>query len=324
MSWQGLRDPSRTEPARLEGELERLSKGLRLRLSAMADSLLQGESPSSIPGRGVEVVGVREYQPGDEVRGIDWRVTARRGRLYVREYAEERELPVLVLVHRSPTLWAGRGGIKAGRAFEAAALFSILGLRAGDAVGLLLSGDQGIGIVPPGNGRHQLGRILLGLLSHDRVGSPHSMDPCLDMARVLVRHRARVFVVGDFQLPSTEMGPLQRGLRILSQRHVVVPVRITDEEEGNWPLRGSFHLQDPVSGRSAAFLGPRTRQALRRSLAETEGETRAIFRSLGLQEWVLDVKEPLVDAFRRHLFRARGRLDPGASPSGHVQESGDG
>jgi len=308
MTWRGPNP--RSDPARLAGELERLSKSLHLRLSATADSLLLGNSPSSMPGRGVEVVGVREYQPGDEVRGIDWRVTARRGRLYVREYAEERELPDLVVVHRSPTLWAGRGGVKAVRAFEAAALLSILGLRGGDAVGLLLSGNQGVEVVPPGNGRDQLARILLSLLSSEPSLTPHPIGPSLEPARILVRQRARVFILGDFQLPSAELESLRRCLLVLSRRHVVVPVRIRDRAEQDWPSNGWFLLRDPLSGASEPSMGPRRRRAARRSLFETEHETRDLFQSLGLQEWILDVEEPLVDAFRRHLFKPRGRLDP--------------
>ena len=79
----------------------------------MADSLRHGDNPSSIPGRGIEVSGVREYQHGDEARGIDWRVTARRGRLFVKEFSQERELPLLVILNLTPTLWSGRGESKA-------------------------------------------------------------------------------------------------------------------------------------------------------------------------------------------------------------------
>jgi uncharacterized protein (DUF58 family) len=290
----------------------------------MADSVLQGGSPSSIPGRGVEVAGIREYQPGDEARGIDWRVTARRGRLFVREYAEEKELPLLILLHRSPTLWAGRRGVKAVRALETSALLAVLGLKGGDSVGLCLSGVDNGRIVRPGKGRSQLPEILVALLSTSPPRAHHPMGVSLERAGFLIRQRARIFVIGDFQLPLTELDDLRRKLRILSSRHLVVPVRITDREELEWPTRGTVALRDPITKTSRPPPGSAARESLRKSLAETEEEISRLFRSLSISEWTVDVGDWLVEGLRRNLFRPRGRLDPAAPERayGPVSRSG--
>ena len=195
-------------PSRLSKQLQGRVQGLQLHLNALADSLLQGESPSSLLGRGMEVTGAREYQNGDEARGIDWRVTARRDRLYVKEFSAEKELPVLIVLHRSPTLWAGRGGVKAIRALETCGLLATLGIRSGDRVGLILSEAEGGQVISPGNGRIQIPRILRALLSTTGPEAPHGLKPTLQSAGFLLKQRARIFIVGDFQMPETDLEDL--------------------------------------------------------------------------------------------------------------------
>jgi uncharacterized protein (DUF58 family) len=274
----------------------------------MADSLAQGDNPSSVPGRGVEVSGIREYQPGDEARGIDWRVTARRGRLFVKEFSQERELPVLVILSQTPSLWAGRGGVKAIRAMEASALLTAMGLRAGDRVGLLISGGLSDRIVPPGNGRTQLPRILAELMAQPSTEHRVPLGETLSKARFLLHQRARVFLIGDFQIPLSELSDLGRGLETLRDRHVLIPVRVRDSHEGSLPATGSFVLRDPDSGELWKYRGVRSARKLRTLLEKRERETSALFRGIGLEEWTLDVDEPLLEGIRRHLFQSRTRV----------------
>ncbi len=282
----------------------------------MADSLAQGDNPSSVLGRGVEVSGVREYQPGDEARGIDWRVTARRGRLFVKEFSQERELPVLVILNQTPSLRAGRGDVKAVRAMEASALMAAIGLRAGDRVGLLISGSGDDRIVRPGNGRTQLPRILSELMAPPSTEPPVPLREGLSKARFLLNQRARVFLVGDFQLPLSDLSDLGKGLEALGARHVLIPVRVRDSSEGALPATGSLLLQDPISGELRTYRGSDSAQELRTLLEDRERETSALFRRIGLEEWTLDVDEPLLEGIRRHLFQSRIRVTHPASGRG--------
>jgi len=317
--WPASRASRIGNPSHLASVLHKASLGLQLRLNAMADSLAQGDNPSSVLGRGVEFSGVREYQPGDEARGIDWRVTARRGRLFVKEFSQERELPVLVILNQTPSLRAGRGDVKAIRALEASALLAAIGLRAGDRVGLLISGIGDDRIVRPGNGRTQLPRILSELMAPPSMELPKPLREGLSKARFLLHQRARVFLIGDFQLPLSDLPDLGKGLEALGARHVLIPVRVRDSREGALPAGGSLLLRDPISGELKTYRGPDSAQELRSLLEEREQETSALFRRIGLEEWTLDVNEPLLEGIRRHLFQSRIRVmhpASGGAPKG--------
>jgi uncharacterized protein (DUF58 family) len=300
-----------------------MAKELELRVWALADSLRQGNSPSTIPGRGVEVSGVREYQHGDEARGIDWRVTARRGRLFVKEFSQERELPVLVILNLTPSLWSGRGDIKAVRAKEISSLLAAFSLRSGDRVGLFLAGAGAGRFLPPSDGRGQLSRILRELLVDLEWASPLPLGESLLQARFLLHQRARVFLVGDFQWSESETREVSPGLRTLTAKHDLIPVCVMDGREWKLPAVGSILLRDPLTGRRSLFRTSRGNQKLRRTLEQSRSRTLESLRSFGLAPWEVDVEEVLVEALRGHIYRQEARFKKGGmSAPGPERASG--
>ena len=303
-----LRTPNSEEPLLLAERFRDASASLELRLWALADSLQPGEHPSVVPGRGVEVVGVREYQPGDEARGIDWRVTARRSRLYVKEFTREREIPLLLILHRGRTLWAGRGDAKARRAMEVMGLLAAVGLRGGDRVGLVLSGPGGKGFLPPRAGRDQLPRVLMEMQEPLRPAASGSLTEALNRGRHLLRERGRVFLIGDFQLGPSTLADLAPEIRRLAERHDVVPVRIQDREEGRIPVDPPLLLEDPETGTQEWCRNRDSVLRIRNAIRRRAGEVDALFRSLGLRSWTVDVDEPLVEGVARHLFPPSGGI----------------
>ncbi len=311
----GTSMPSTGLPRRLQDRI----RALRLQLQLMAEGLLQGGNPSSMPGQGIEVTGVREYHAGDEVRGIDWRVTARRGRLHVKEFSQEREAPVLVILHLTPTLHAGRGGVKAVRALEASALLAALALQEGDRVGLVLTGQGGGRGAAPGRRRTQMERILELLLETPPTEVRFMpLAEALEGVRRATRERSAFFLVGDFQLPAQELPALRRALSRLRERHTVIPVRIRDDREGDLPTSGTVYLSDPWNGTLRRHPGRGAAEALRRALARNDEAVEETFRRLGLAEWTLQVGEPVAESLRRQMYRPRrggGRL-PSVRPRG--------
>lgn len=290
---------------------------VELRLEAMAESILHGDRLSGLPGRGIEVAGVREYVDGDEARGIDWRVTARTGRLHVKEFEEERHLSSLVVLDRSPVLAGGRGGVRLIRSLETVGLLSALALKGGDRAGLLQAGPGGRSYLPPARGSNQLTRIVGELLGRggERVGgaSGKTLAGLLEMVGRLSRERSRIFLVGGFHLAGHEMGDIGRGLARLRRQHALIPVRILDAEEGDrkggWPLP----LEDPRFGILSRLPGPKEEgdglkgrgQLLAGALRREEEEVGRFLAGLGLEEWKVDVSESLVATIRSCIVRDR-------------------
>ncbi len=298
----------------LAGSLAGAVRVLEARLSGLADSVLRGDRLSGFPGRGLEAVGVREYQAGDEARGIDWRVTARRGKLHVREFQEERDLPTLILLHRSPHLRGGRGGIREVRVLEVAGLLSALALKEGDRVGLL-QGRDGVGsYLSPARTRDRLPLLLRHLLLPPEGAEDTTLSALIRRSRELSRERSRIFLVGGFRISSGDLGPLRASLQELARRHALTPVRILDPAEGAFPHPWPLPLEDPASGRrwlphpGRLRLRPPRRPpdlSLREALDREEEAVGKMLNAAGLREWRVDVEEPLVPALRMLLVRDR-------------------
>lgn len=291
----------RRDTTRLVPSLVEAVRRLELQVGEMADSILHGDRLSGFPGRGLEAVGVREYTSGDEVRGIDWRVTARKGRLHVKEFEEERDLPFLILFHRSPTLRAGRSGIKEVRAIEVVGLLSALVLKGGNRMELV-QGGQGLGrLVTPSFGRGRLPHLLAALLEAPAGASDASLSGLLDSIRSGAKERHRLFVVSDFQLPSDEEGRVRDGLLSLGRRHGVTPVRILDRGEGSLPEWSLSLLQDPLTQATARPRKRGEKESLRWGLERDRANIEGWFRGHGIREWSFDVSMALIPRFRELL-----------------------
>jgi uncharacterized protein (DUF58 family) len=291
----------------LEASLQALARKLEFQVLALADSLRPGENPSNATGRGIEFSGIREYQHGDEARGIDWRVTARRSRLFVKEFSQERELPTLIILHLGPSLLGARGPAKANRCREVAALLAALALRTGDRVGFLHSGLGQGRTIPLGNTRGQLALILREMLSHPTPEPPLLLEESLKRARFMLGERARVFLVGDLRVEDREVEGLREGIRGLSAKHFVVPVRITDQRGTLIPPTGTILLRDPSSGRSTRLRSWRDGPILKEALNRSDERLAALLSSLGLSCRDIDVGKSLVEGVQGVLFRPQGR-----------------
>jgi uncharacterized protein (DUF58 family) len=304
-------------PAALADHLLALQKTLFLRVQAIATSLVQGTHPSGVAGRGMEADGVRLYNPGDELRRIDWRVTARKGGLHVREFSAEKNLPTAVVLHRSPTLLAGRGRVKATRALEVCALLSAVGVAQGDRVALVVSPAFPESIQGFRSGRTQLELILRRLLEEDWTRPDPSPGGTLNRVAALLEQRSRVYLVSDFQVDKAGFADLRQGLIELGGRHAVIPVHITDRLEGCLPEGVPCRWNDPVTGLERHGGGVKAAEELVEALASQRRKIQNLFVGLGLEAWPIDVDEDMASRFQFFLSRrARGypRTRPG-SPS---------
>lgn len=224
--------------------LERIRR-LEIRTRRRVQTLLAGEYHSAFKGQGMDFAEVREYVPGDEVRSLDWNVSARMGAPFVKVFQEERELNVLLAVDVSASGRFGSAGkCKRDWMAELGAVLAFSAIRNRDKVGLLLFSDRVERHVPPAKGsRHGL-RLIRDLLAHEPEGRGTDLALALQHLQRTQKKRAIIFLISDFQAPLEA-----RGLRALGRRHDLVALCIQDRLEEELPPLGLLHLEDLETGR---------------------------------------------------------------------------
>lgn len=290
-------------------EILRQVKRIELRTRGLVNSHFAGEYHSVFKGQGMEFAEVREYQPGDEVRTIDWNVSARMRRLFVKRYVEERELTVLLLVDCSGSARFGTADRdKRTLSAELAAVLALTATRNNDRVGLVLFSDGVEHVVPPRKGRRHALRLVRDVLAWPARSRATDLAGALDHAARLLSHHAVVFVISDWVAPNPE-----RALRRLCQRHDVVGVVLDDPGERDLPDLGVARLLDPET---ETYLEVDTGdRAVRAAYAQAQQAERADrtsrFRRLAVDEVRVRTEEGYVDALLRFFAtretRARRR-----------------
>lgn len=304
-------------PGVVPRELLRQVRRIEMRTRGLVDSIFGGEYHSVFRGQGMEFAEVREYQPGDDVRNIDWNVTARTAHPHVKKHVEERELTLLLLVDLSGSEQFGtRGRFKAELAAELAAVLALSAVRNNDRVGLLIFTDTVEHVVPPKKGRRHVLRLIRDVLASRPAGTGTALAAALDYGARLLPHRGIVFLISDF-LPPPDAGVAlpaawERSLRLASRRHDLVAMSITDPAEGELPDVGLVALRDPESGHVHVVDSgsPAVRASFAEQVARERNELRRVFRRLGIDEVQVRVGEPFVApllAFFRRREKKRAR-----------------
>jgi uncharacterized protein (DUF58 family) len=290
-------------------EVLRQVRLIELRTRGLVDSLFAGEYRSVFKGQGMEFAEVREYLPGDEVRSIDWNVTARMRRPYVKRYIEERELTVMLAVDVSGSERFGtRKRFKSELASELAAVLAMCAIRNNDRVGVLLFTDAVEHVVPPRKGRRHALRLIRDLLAFEPVGRGTDIPAATDYLIRMLGHKAVIFVVSDFQSQGIE-----RPLKLLAQRHDVVAVTVDDPGETQLPDIGLARFVDPETGAvvDVDTSDPAVRTAYDERVAQERLARRNLLRRLAIDEISVrtdaSVIEPLLRFFRTRETRARRR-----------------
>ncbi len=224
-------------------ELLKKVRQIEIRTNREVTDVLGGQYHSVFKGHGMEFEEVREYLPGDEVRSIDWNVTARFGHPYIKKFKEERELTVMLIVDVSAS---GQFGsvrqTKNELAAELAAVLAFSAIRNNDKVGLIMFTDQIEKYVPPKKGRHHVLRVIREILAFQPKGRGTNLKAALDYLNHVQSRRAVTFVLSDFQLPDEEA--IRKKLRVASKRHDVVALSLRDPREEELPAVGLLELRD--------------------------------------------------------------------------------
>jgi len=256
---------------------------------------------------------VREYQPGDDVRRIDWQLTARSDRPYVREAHDDRGLDIWLVVDVSPSIdWGTAQGTKRDLAVELAAVAGELLGHRGNRVGLILFAEKIVGIVPPGAGHAHVDRIVGRLRDEPRrpVCGPTDLTSALTVLPRLVRRASMVVLVTDFLVPD---GWAER-LRSLSHRHEVIGVRVHDQREVDIPDVGVLTFEDPETGAQLTVDtgDARLRERFREAAARQSTQIDATLRSCGVEVVNLGTDGGLLSAMASFLDARRRQVRPRA------------
>ncbi len=223
--------------------LERIRR-IRIRTRTILNTGIVGSYNAAFKGRGMEFVEVREYTPGDDVRTIDWNVTARMGQAYVKKFVEERDLSLLLVVDVSGSQRFGSQFlVKRDLAAELAAVLAFSAVANHDRVGAVLFSDRIEGYIAPARGSDHVLRIVRDLLVNEPQGKGTDLDGALRFAHQVMRRRGIVAVISDFQARD-----YQRALGMLRRRHDVIAIHVHDPRESELPAAGLVALADPETG----------------------------------------------------------------------------
>ena len=282
-------------------EMMRRIQRIQIHTSHVVDDLLAGQWHSAFKGRGIEFEEVRPYQEGDDVRTIDWNVTARAGEPFVKLFREERELSVMLLVDLSASQDFGTNlQTKRELITELGATLAFSAIKNNDKVGLSLFTDQIEKAVPPRKGKRHVLRLIRELLYCQPMGRGTNLKSALDHLHRTASQRTVVFLISDFQDSGFE-----KTLRITRKKHDVIPILVNDQRELDLPNVGLLRLRDPESGSMVTIdtSSRRHRDAFQR-MQMVESEKRdAIFRRLKMSPIRLTTGEDYVEPLKRFFHR---------------------
>jgi uncharacterized protein (DUF58 family) len=300
-----------TEASRIQAVMEKV-RLIEIRTRRLVDESLSGHYHSVFRGRGIDFDSVREYVAGDEVRTIDWNVTARAGRPFVKQFHEERELVVWILVDVSASGDFGSGSTtKREVAAELACVLALSAVRNNDKVGLLMFSDRVEVQIPPAKGRAHVLRVVREILTCEPVGRGTDIAAALEVVRQRALRRSVVFLISDFELPDdagATLAALERAARPVGARHDVVAFEVRDPRERNLPDLGLVTLEDAESGDVVTLdTGRRgVRERFAELATERDADMRRALRRLRVETLPLDTTRPYLPELLA-FFRSRER-----------------
>ncbi|HVP58335.1 MAG TPA: DUF58 domain-containing protein [bacterium] len=285
--------------------LEKVRK-IEITTRSIVQDTFAGQYESIFKGRGMEFDEVREYQPGDDIRTIDWNVTARTGWLHVKKYIEERELTVLIVFDASGSFDFGTSArLKRELAAEIGAVLAFAAIRNNDKVGLLVFTDQIEAFVPPRKGSKHVLRIIREILHFESRSRGTAIAGALEYAMRVMRRHSVMFLISDFR----DSGYAD-ALRVANKKHDVVAITISDPKEMEVPPVGFVEVEDGETGLRAMldFRTGRASAAFARVARALTAERQAIFSRAKVDEIGLRTDEEYVEPLVRFFQERERRL----------------
>jgi uncharacterized protein (DUF58 family) len=285
-------------------ELLRALRRIEITTRRLATEQLSGNYISGFKGQGLAFSDVRKYQPGDDVRTIDWNVSARMDETFVKVFVEEREMTVMLVVDVSASeRFGSHGGPKSRVAAEVAALCAFSAIKNNDRVGLICSSDRVEKLVPPKKGQKHVLRVVREILVASPEGTHTDLSVALSTLVKVARRRSVAFVLSDFFASGYE-----RALSLASARHDVVPVMIVDPRDEEMPDVGLANFQDLETGEDILVdtSDRHVREHYKASMRTLRQRQIDMFRKFGLDHCVVHTHQPYIGPLRE-LFARRAK-----------------
>ena len=230
-------------------EILKKVRRIEIKTRGLSKQVFSGEYQSAFKGRGMSFSEVREYQYGDDIRNIDWNVTARTGSPFIKVFEEERELTLMLLVDISPSsLFGTRNQFKSDLAAEMSAVLAFSAIQNNDKVGAILYSSEIEKYIPPKKGKSHILRIIREIIFHEPKGTGSQVSDALKYLTNVQKKRTITFVLSDFMTDR-----YQDALIIASRKHDVVGIHVYDKSEKELPKVGIIHIKDPETGKTAYF-----------------------------------------------------------------------
>jgi len=280
-------------------ELMQKIRAIQIKTSHMVTELMAGEYVSAFKGRGMEFNAVREYTPGDDVRLIDWNVTARMDQPFIKEYIEERELNVMLMVDVSSSgEFGSTGKFKNEISAEVASILAFAAIRNNDKIGLIVFSNKIEHYIPPKKGKAHVWNIIRTILNYQPEGRLTDLNIPLEYLLKIQKRKCIAFLISDFQATNYETN-----VKLARQKHDLVAISISDPRERDLPKIGLINLRDSESGET--LLIDTDNREMTKLLTSYEREKRGkfkkLFRSIGVDTIEIDTDGSLVEPIIRYF-----------------------
>ena len=296
--------PTPEQDKSLPAELLQRIKAIQVKTNYMVNDIMAGEYVSAFKGRGMEFSEVREYQPGDDVRLIDWNVTARMNQPFIKEFIEERELTLMLLVDVSSSGKFGSGAkMKNEIAAEVASILAFAAIKNNDKIGLIIFSDKIEHHIPPKKGKAHIWNIIRTILSFKPEGKGTNLALPLEYLLKIQKKKATTFLISDFQDENYESQ-----LKLARQRFDLIAINIIDPHEESLPDVGRVYLQDSESGKTL-LVDTGDVEILkehRKLCAQKRQKRKTFFSSIGIDSIEIFTDKSLTDPIIKYFkFREK-------------------
>lgn len=291
--------------ATISAEVLRNIKRIQIKTSRLATNVFAGQYKSVFKGKGLEFYEVREYLVGDDIRSIDWNITARTGSPHIKKHVEERELTIMLLLDASRSGWFGSTrNLKKEIAAEVSAVLASSANKNNDRVGLIIFTDKIEKFIPPRKGPHHILRIIREALYFKPKGRGTDIGLSLEYLNRVTTRSSVAFIVSDFYT-----GNLKKALTLANKKHDIIAVRVTDPRDFEMPDAGLLTLDDAESGKRYVLDTSRKslREAYRKEADRRTKELDDLFGVTGVDSIYISTASPYVEALARFFMRRRMR-----------------
>ena len=286
-------------------ELLKKVRKIEIKTRMLTNQVFAGEYHSTFKGRGMAFSEVREYQYGDDIRNIDWNVTARFNHPYIKVYEEERELTVMILIDVSHSgMFGTRKMLKKDMFTELAAVLSFSAIKNNDKVGVIFFSDKVEKFIPPKKGKTHILRIISEILTFKPVSGQTNLNEALRYFNNVTKKKSTCFILSDFL-----DGNFEKALRIASGKHDIIALRIFDEREKTFPKAGHLSIEDSETGKIwwVNTSDKRIQQHFEQWWIQKETELKETFSKCGVDHLSLptdkDYVKPLIKLFKARRSR---------------------